>query len=90
MKEVIGKGKLANNSLSKYLILNNRNIFDQKTIATSFNEYFANVGPKLACEIPQSERSFEMYFKESGSSFEEVTLSDEEIKTAFLSLKGGI
>ena len=83
MKEVIGKGKLVNNSLPKHLILNNRNIFDQKTIANSFNEYFVNVGPKLACEIPQSQRSFEMYLKESDSSFEEVTLSDEKIKTAF-------
>ena len=61
MKKVIGKGKLVNNSLPKHLILNNRNIFDQKTIAKSFNEYFVNVGPKLACEIPQSQRSFKMY-----------------------------
>ena len=61
MKNVIGKGKLVNNSLPKHLILNNRNIFDQKTIAKSFNEYFANVGLKLACEIPQSQRSFKMY-----------------------------
>ena len=38
---------------------------------------------KLACEIPQLQRSFEMYLKESDSSFEEVTLSDEKIKTAF-------
>ena len=76
------------NSLPK-LILNNRNIFDQKTIADSFNEYFVNVGLKLACEIPQSQGSFEMYLKESDSYFEEVTLSDEEIKTAFFSLKGG-
>ena len=30
-----------------------------------------------------------MYLKESDSSFEEVTLSDEEIKTAFFSVKGG-
>ena len=30
-----------------------------------------------------------MYLKESDSSFEEVNLSDEEIKTAFFSLKGG-
>ena len=85
MKEVIGKGKLVNNSLPKHLILSNRNIFDQKTIASSFNEYFANVGPKLACELLQSQRSFEMYLKESDGSFEEVTLSDEEIKTAFFS-----
>ena len=86
MKEVIGKGKLVNNSLPKHLILNNRNIFDQKTIANSFNEYFVNVGPKLACEIPQSQRSFEMYLKEFDSS---QTLSDKEIKTAFFYLKGG-
>ena len=89
IKEVIGKGKLVNNSLPKHLILYNRNIFDQKTIANSFNEYFVNVGPKLACEIPRSQRSFEMYLKESGSFFEEVTSSDEEIKTTFFSLKGG-
>ena len=66
-----------------------RNIFDQKTIANSFNEYFVNFGPKLAREIPQLQRSFEMYLKESDSSFEEATLSDEEIKTAFFSLKVG-
>ena len=56
MKEVIGKGKLINNSLPKHIILKNRNIFYQKTIANSFNEYFVNVGSKLACEIPQSQR----------------------------------
>ena len=70
-KEVIGKGKLVSNSLPKHLILNNRSIFDQKTIANSFNEYFVNVGPKLACEIPQSQRPFEMCLTESDSSFEE-------------------
>ena len=50
MKEVIGKGKFVNNSLPKHLILNNRNMFDRKTIANSFDEYVVNVGPKLACE----------------------------------------
>ena len=30
-----------------------------------------------------------MYLKGSGSSFEKVVLSDEEIKTAFFSLNGG-
>ena len=52
MKEVIGKGKLVNNSLPKHLILNNRNIFDQKAIANSFNEYFINSEQELASEIP--------------------------------------
>ena len=88
MKQVTGKDKLVNNSLPKHLILNNRNIFDQKTTANSFKEYFVNIGPKLACEIPQSQRSFEMYLKGSDGSFDEITLSDEEIKTAFFYLTG--
>ena len=70
MREVLGKGKLVNNSLPKHLILNTRNIFDQKTSANSLNEYFVNVGSKLACEIPQSQRWFGMYLKESDSYFE--------------------
>ena len=69
--------------------MNNRNTFDEKTIANSFNEYFVNVRPKLTCEIPQSQRSFEICLEGPDSSFEEVTLSDEEIKPAFFSLKGG-
>ena len=88
MKKVIDKVKLVNNSLPKHLILNNKNIFDHKTIANSFNEYFVNAGSKLAREIPQLQRSFEMYHKGSDSSFEEVTLSDTDIKKAFFSLKG--
>ena len=88
MKEVIDKVKLVNNSLPKHLILNNKNIFDHKTIANSFNEYFANVGSKLAREIPQLQRSFEMYHKGSDSSFEEVTLSGTDIKKSIFLLKG--
>ena len=74
---MVGKGKLT----TKISIFNKRNIFDQKTIANSFNEYFVNVGPKLVSETSQLQRSFEIYLKGFDSSFEEVILSDEEIKT---------
>ena len=83
MKEVNGKDKLINNSLTKHLILNNRNTFGQKTIANSFNEYLTET------EIPQSQKLLEMYLKESDSSFDKVNLSDEEIKTTFFYLKWG-
>ena len=53
MKEVVDKDQPVNSSLPKHLILNNRSIFDQKTIANSFNDHFVNVGLKLACKIPQ-------------------------------------
>ena len=85
----MAKASLAKaNSLSKHLILNIRNIFEQKTITNSFSEYFVNLGLKLVCEIPQLQRPFEIYLKGSDSSFREVTLSDEEIKTEFFSWKG--
>ena len=62
-------------------------IFLKKSISNSFNEYLVNVGPKLTHEIHQSQNHLRCI---SESSFEEVTLSDEEIKTAFLlSLKSG-
>ena len=62
-------------------------IFLKKSISNSFNEYLVNIGPKLAREIHQSQNHLRCI---SESSFEEVTLSDEEIKTAFLlSLKSG-
>ena len=48
----------------------------KKPLLIASMNFFANVGPKLACE-----RSFEMYVKGSGSSFEEVTLSVEDTKT---------
>ena len=51
IKEVIDKGKLVNNALPKNLILNNRNNFNQKTIANRFKGYFVNVGPKLTFAV---------------------------------------
>ena len=37
----------------------------------------------------KSQRSFEMHLKGFDSSLEETTLSDEEVKRAYFSLKGG-
>ena len=53
MKELIGKGK---HSLPEHLILIIGANFDQKATANGFNEYFVNVGLKLACKIPDSQR----------------------------------
>ena len=82
MKEVIGKGKLVNNSLPKHLILNNRNIFDQKIIAKTLMNILSMMDRNWHLK-------WHLYLKGSDSSFEEVTLSDEEIKTVLFSLKGG-
>ena len=46
MREAIGKGKFINNRLPNQHILNNRNIFDQKTISNNFNGYFLTLDQK--------------------------------------------
>ena len=61
IKEVIGKNKFANNSLPNQLILNNRNILIKKSLPHC--QYFVNVGSKVASELPQLQRPFEMYLK---------------------------
>ena len=84
---MIGKGSFVDNLLPKHLVLNNRNLFDRKIIVDSFNEYFLNVKRNFASEITQSQRPIELYLKGSDSSFEEVLLSDEKIKTVFFATK---
>ena len=90
MKTTVNYQGLVNAKLPpKHLILSNRNIFDQKNIVNSFNEYFANVVPKLTSEISESQRLYEMCLKGFDSSNEDVILSDEKINTAVCSLKIG-
>ena len=86
---MIGKGKIFSNPLPKHLILNNRNIFNQKTIANSFNECFADFEPKIASKMPQCQRPFEMNLRGYNGSSEEWPLSDDKRKTAFFYIKGG-
>ena len=63
MKEVIGK---ANLSITHYqnILFSVIGIFlIKKNITNSFNEYFVNVGTKLACEIPQSQHHLSCILK---------------------------
>ena len=61
--------------------------FYQKTIASSFSECFVNDERKRTSQIPQSQRSFEIDLKRSDTSFEELPLSDQQIKTTFFSVR---
>ena len=60
-KEVIGKTSLKTNNLPNKIVVSDKEIYNKKLIATSFNNYFVNVGPNLANKIPNSERRFESY-----------------------------
>ena len=54
---------LERSSLEEHLEKENM-VFRAVIITNSFNEYFVNVGPRLAGEIPQSQRSFKCILKD--------------------------
>ena len=87
MKEVIGKTKLHHNAFPKRLIIDNIEIHEKKSIAEKLNEFFVNIGPKLASAIPRNDISFESYVPKTESILTDFRLTEEEFKEAFLSLK---
>ena len=54
MKEIIGNKRVTNAPLPNFITVKNREIFDKKDIAETFNSYFVNAGPNLAASIPES------------------------------------
>ena len=67
--------------------MKNREIFDKKEIAETFNSYFVNIGPNLATSIPQSKTSFQNYIHYNGLCLSTINLTDLELENAFVSLK---
>ena len=62
-------------------------IYDQKHIASEFNDFFTNIGPSLARKIPTVKKSFEDYLKQSECYIDDSELLFEEFEIAFKSLK---
>ena len=83
IKEVVGKVKPKTNVLPRRLIIDKVETYDKKTIATSFNNYFTNVGPKLASR----NKDFKSYLKENEILLSEYDVSEKELEDAFCSLK---
>ena len=87
MKEVIGKSKLIHSTLPRKIIINKNVIFEEKHIANAFNNFFINIGPKLADDIPTATRSFESYIQNTNETIKEEPITINELKDTFFSLK---
>ena len=85
--KLLVKKKEIGHHLPKHMIINGINIFDEETIATSFNKYFVNVGPNLASKIQCTDKKFEDFLTKSITTLQRKDLSDNELKDAFYSLK---
>ena len=53
----------------------------------TFNNFFVDIGPELAKEIPEPARSFESYIPKSNTIMPTGPISVNEFKNAFLSMK---
>ena len=64
MKEIIEKTKTKTTNLPRRFLIGEKEMFDEKTIAKQFNDYFINIGPNLTF-IVQSYKgiSYENFLK---------------------------
>ena len=87
MKEVIGKSKLIHSTLPRKIVINKNVIFEEKHIGNAINNFFINIGPKLADYIPTTTRSFESQVQNTNETIKEEPVSISELKGALFSLK---
>ena len=88
MKEIIGKAKYSKKSnFYRKLKIGNKIKTSEGEIANEFNKYFADIGPSLAKNIPNPSISLESFLKRVITSLPSQSLSINELKDAFFSLK---
>ena len=88
MKEVIGNARKRQLLLPSKIIVNNIEINeDKRSITNEFDNFFIDIGPELAKEIPRPARSFESYVPKSNSTMPTGPISVNELKNASFSIK---
>ena len=79
IREIVGKHK-SKQQIPTYFQQNGKIITDHLEISNGFNNFFANVGPKLASEIDTTNASFKNYLPEKNqNSFTFSRISEMEI-----------
>ena len=78
MKDLTGKAKMKKQSLPQIIRVTKTDIFDQEKIATEFNRFFANLGPK-------SENTFASYPVKTSAKMQYKSVLINELRDAFFS-----
>ena len=87
IKELNGKNKIYKSSFPQQIVIDTTEIVGETKIANEFNNFFTNIGPKLAQKVPQPSRPFQSYMKTVNSELENKKVTINELKEAFFSLK---
>ena len=82
MKDIIGKAKIKSTNLPRKLTINRVDIYNKREIADAFNDFFTNIGQKLANQIPKSSKTFETYINKANVIMESKPLLISELKDA--------
>ena len=80
MKEVIGKTRKIQLLLPSKIIVDIIEVNEDKQPAKEFNNFFIDIAPELAKEIPRHARSFKSYVPKSNSTMPTGPISVNEIK----------
>ena len=83
MKDIIGKAKIKSTNLPRKLTINRVDIYNKREIADAFNDFFTNIGQKLANQIPKSSKTFETYINKANVIMESKPLLISELKDAY-------
>ena len=62
MKEKVGKTKANKNSFPRNLTIGDTEVTEKPLIAKNLNDFFVNIGPKLASVIPGSTKNVSNLF----------------------------
>ena len=68
------------------ILINNETITDSKLVSQTMNMHFAKVGPKLAANLPEANKTFDSYIKPSNSSFQITTIKSNTVLKLLTSL----
>ena len=82
MKDIIGKAKIKSTNLPRKLTINKVDVYNKPEIADAFNDFFTNIGQKLANQIPKSSKTFETYINKANVIMESKPLLISELKDA--------
>ena len=69
------------------LTVNKVDVYNNPEIADASNDFFTNIGQKLASKIPKSFKTFETYINKVNVIMDSKPLSIKELKNPFFSLK---
>ena len=74
-------------NLPRKLTIEKVDVYNKPETADTFNDFFTNIGQKLASEIPKSSKTFQTYVNKVSVKMESKPLLTKNLKDTFFSLK---